>query len=121
MVAPVSIPGFHRRGLGPLDPAIQDPARSMKPRRWARPVSYSLSAACRNLRGREAGRRRILAFHVCDWLVPTKDILNDRGMTGDGVIDIRSLRQAVEAEGFAGMAKSRFSSSSGGRCRWTRS
>jgi sugar phosphate isomerase/epimerase len=49
-----------------------------------------------------AGRDRLLAFHVCDWLVPTKDILNDRGMMGDGVIDIRSARAAVEAQGFAG-------------------
>ncbi|MBN8974676.1 MAG: sugar phosphate isomerase/epimerase, partial [Rhizobiales bacterium] len=31
-----------------------------------------------------AGKARLLAFHVCDWLVPTKDILNDRGMMGDG-------------------------------------
>jgi sugar phosphate isomerase/epimerase len=49
-----------------------------------------------------AGRQRLLAFHVCDWMVPTKDILNDRGMMGDGVIDIRSLRSAVEAEGYSG-------------------
>ena len=52
-----------------------------------------------------AGKDRLLAFHVCDWLVPTKDILNDRGMMGDGVIDIRSLRRAVEAEGFAGYSE----------------
>src|SRR5262249_22055550 len=43
-----------------------------------------------------AGKDRILAFHVCDWLVPTKDILNDRGMMGDGVIDIKRVRAAVE-------------------------
>jgi len=49
-----------------------------------------------------AGKGRLLAFHVCDWLVPTKDILNDRGMMGDGVIDIRSVRRAVEAQGFEG-------------------
>jgi sugar phosphate isomerase/epimerase len=49
-----------------------------------------------------AGKERILAFHVCDWLVPTKDILNDRGMMGDGVIDIKRLRAAVEAQGFSG-------------------
>jgi sugar phosphate isomerase/epimerase len=48
------------------------------------------------------GKDRLLAFHVCDWLVPTKDILNDRGMMGDGVIDIKSVRAAVEAQGFAG-------------------
>jgi sugar phosphate isomerase/epimerase len=52
-----------------------------------------------------AGKDRLLAFHVCDWLVPTKDILNDRGMMGDGVIDIKSLRGAVEAEGFSGYSE----------------
>ncbi len=52
-----------------------------------------------------AGKERLLAFHVCDWLVPTKDILNDRGMMGDGVIDIKSVRAAVEAQGFAGYSE----------------
>lgn len=52
-----------------------------------------------------AGKDRLLAFHVCDWLVPTRDILNDRGMMGDGVIDIKSVRNAVEAEGFAGYSE----------------
>ena len=52
-----------------------------------------------------AGKDRLLAFHVCDWLVPTKDILNDRGMMGDGVIDIPSVRAAVEAQGFAGYSE----------------
>jgi sugar phosphate isomerase/epimerase len=49
-----------------------------------------------------AGRDRLLAFHVCDWLVPTTDMLNDRGMMGDGVIDIPAVRAAVEAQNFAG-------------------
>jgi sugar phosphate isomerase/epimerase len=52
-----------------------------------------------------AGKDRLLAFHVCDWLVPTTDILNDRGMMGDGVIDIKSVRAAVEAQGFAGYSE----------------
>jgi sugar phosphate isomerase/epimerase len=52
-----------------------------------------------------AGRDRLLAFHVCDWLVPTTDILNDRGMMGDGMVDIKSLRGAVEAQGFAGYSE----------------
>jgi sugar phosphate isomerase/epimerase len=52
-----------------------------------------------------AGKDRLLAFHVCDWLVPTTDILNDRGMMGDGVIDIKSVRSAVEAQGFAGYSE----------------
>jgi sugar phosphate isomerase/epimerase len=49
-----------------------------------------------------AGRARLLAFHVCDWLVPTTDMLNDRGMMGDGVIDIPRFRATVEDQGFAG-------------------
>lgn len=49
-----------------------------------------------------AGRARLLAFHVCDWLVPTTDLLLDRGMMGDGVIDIPHIRAVVEANGFAG-------------------
>lgn len=52
-----------------------------------------------------AGKDRLLAFHVCDWLVPTKDILNGRGMMGDGVIDIKSVRAMVEAQGFAGYSE----------------
>ena len=52
-----------------------------------------------------AGKDRLLAFHVCDWLVPTRDILNDRGMMGDGVIDIKSVRGAVEAQGYAGYSE----------------
>jgi sugar phosphate isomerase/epimerase len=49
-----------------------------------------------------AGRRRILAFHICDWLVPTSDLLLDRGMMGDGVIDIPRIRSWVEGAGFDG-------------------
>jgi sugar phosphate isomerase/epimerase len=49
-----------------------------------------------------AGRERLLAFHVCDWMVPSADMLNDRGMMGDGVIDIPRIRRAVEAQGYAG-------------------
>lgn len=51
------------------------------------------------------GRDRFLTFHVCDWLVPTRDLLNDRGMMGDGVIDIPRLRAVAEAEGFSGYAE----------------
>jgi sugar phosphate isomerase/epimerase len=52
-----------------------------------------------------AGRNRLLAFHVCDWLTPTTDLLNDRGMMGDGVIDIPQIRGWVEAQGFAGYSE----------------
>jgi sugar phosphate isomerase/epimerase len=52
-----------------------------------------------------AGRERLLAFDVCDWLVPTRDLLNDRGMMGDGVIDIPRIRGWVEAAGFDGYSE----------------
>jgi sugar phosphate isomerase/epimerase len=49
-----------------------------------------------------AGKQRLLAYHICDWLVPTRDLLNDRGMMGDGVIDLPRIRGWVEGAGYAG-------------------
>jgi sugar phosphate isomerase/epimerase len=48
-------------------------------------------------------RGRIHGFHVCDWRVPTRDLVFDRGMMGDGVIDIPGIRATVEAAGYAGL------------------
>ncbi|MEM1058550.1 MAG: sugar phosphate isomerase/epimerase family protein [Verrucomicrobiota bacterium] len=48
----------------------------------------------------EAGT--LLAFHVCDWLLPTEDLLLDRGLMGEGCIDIAQIRRWVEAAGFGG-------------------
>ncbi|NGO52702.1 sugar phosphate isomerase/epimerase family protein [Allomesorhizobium camelthorni] len=49
-----------------------------------------------------AGPKRLMAHHICDWLVPTRDMLTDRGMMGDGVIDLPAIRRMVEAGGFSG-------------------
>ncbi|MBN2292548.1 MAG: sugar phosphate isomerase/epimerase [Pirellulales bacterium] len=50
-----------------------------------------------------AGRmKRLFAFHVCDWKTPTLDMLNDRGLMGEGCIDIRQIRGWVEQTGFDG-------------------
>jgi sugar phosphate isomerase/epimerase len=50
-----------------------------------------------------AGReRRILAHHICDWLVPTRDLLSDRGMMGDGVVDLKQFRSDIEQAGYHG-------------------
>ncbi len=46
--------------------------------------------------------KRIIGFHVCDWLTPTTDFLNDRGLMGEGCIDIKYIRTLVEAAGFVG-------------------
>ncbi|MEM7693128.1 MAG: sugar phosphate isomerase/epimerase family protein [Pseudomonadota bacterium] len=43
---------------------------------------------------------RLLAHHICDWLVPTTDPLNDRGMMGDGVVDLSTIRRWFEAAGY---------------------
>ncbi|MGE9271045.1 MAG: sugar phosphate isomerase/epimerase family protein [Verrucomicrobiales bacterium] len=43
---------------------------------------------------------RICGFHVCDWLTPTSDLLNDRGLMGEGCIDIKRIRRDLEAAGF---------------------
>jgi sugar phosphate isomerase/epimerase len=44
----------------------------------------------------------LLAFHVCDWRTPTVDLLNDRGLMGEGCIPIRQIREWVGAAGFHG-------------------
>jgi sugar phosphate isomerase/epimerase len=50
-----------------------------------------------------AARGRIFGFHVCDWLVPTRDLVFDRGMMGDGIIDIPRIRALIERAGYDGM------------------
>ena len=44
----------------------------------------------------------ICAFHVADWLIDTGDLRLDRGMPGDGVIDIPGIRALVENVGYTG-------------------
>ena len=44
----------------------------------------------------------ILAFHVCDWRTPTRDLLNDRGVMGEGCINVPEIREWVEGAGFRG-------------------
>ncbi len=46
--------------------------------------------------------RRICAFHVNDWLADTQDLRLDRGMMGDGVIDIPAIRRMIQAAGYEG-------------------
>ena len=49
---------------------------------------------------RAAGR--IVGFHVNDWLAATRHTLLERGMMGDGIIDLRRLRGLVDAAGYDG-------------------
>jgi len=50
----------------------------------------------------ERAGRSIFSFHVSDWRTPTRDLLNDRGMMGEGCINLREIRAWVEKAGFSG-------------------
>lgn len=50
----------------------------------------------------ERAGQRILGFHVSDWIVPMPDLLMGRGMMGEGVIELRNIREAVERAGYSG-------------------
>ena len=52
-----------------------------------------------------AGVGRILGWQISDWLVPTTDFLNDRGMMGDGVIDLAALDATVLQAGWRGLVE----------------
>jgi sugar phosphate isomerase/epimerase len=49
-----------------------------------------------------ANNSSLLAFHICDWKTPTLDLLNDRGLMGEGCIPLKKIRSWVEATGFSG-------------------
>jgi len=48
---------------------------------------------------------KLFAFHVCDWKSPTVDMLNDRGLMGEGCIDIPQISAWVEPTGFRGFVE----------------
>lgn len=50
--------------------------------------------------GRAAGR--IFGFHVSDWIAPLPDILNGRGLMGDGYIDLSGISSMIERAGYDG-------------------
>lgn len=45
---------------------------------------------------------RLFSYHVCDWRTPTEDLLNDRGLMGEGCIPLKRIRRMVESAGFDG-------------------
>jgi sugar phosphate isomerase/epimerase len=51
---------------------------------------------------RSGGLGALFAYHVGDWRTPTIDMLNDRGLMGEGCIPLRQIRTWVEAAGFHG-------------------
>jgi len=81
--------------IAPDDPSMLGIAIDVYHCWWDPLLSASIAAAGR--------ARRILAYHVCDWHADTKDMLMDRGMMGDGVIDLAGFRREMEDAGYAGM------------------
>ena len=51
---------------------------------------------------RAAEGGRLFSFHICDWKYPLEDMLNDRGLMGEGVANIRGIRGMMEDNGFSG-------------------
>jgi sugar phosphate isomerase/epimerase len=49
-----------------------------------------------------AGEKRLLAFQISDWLPASRDMVADRGMMGDGVIDLPLVRSWLEGAGYRG-------------------
>ena len=45
---------------------------------------------------------KLFSFHVCDWRVPTRDLLNDREIMGKGCINIREIRAQLDFLGYKG-------------------
>jgi len=62
---------------------------------WWDPALEAEIARCGRLKA-------LFAYHVCDWRTPTIDLLNDRGLMGEGCIPLRQIRAWVEATGFQG-------------------
>ena len=60
---------------------------------------------------------RIAAYHVCDFLVPTRDLVLDRGMMGDGAIDVPAVTAMMDAAGYTGLIEVEIMSE---RDWWTR-
>ena len=62
---------------------------------WWDPDLYNQISRC-------GAQGNLYAFHVCDWRVPTRDMLNDRELMGKGCIPVKRIREAVENAGFTG-------------------
>lgn len=62
---------------------------------WDRTLPQNLAAA----------QGRILGYHLCDWLENTRHMLLDRGMMGDGVADLKAIRDGAEKAGYQGLCE----------------
>ena len=87
--------------------------------RWARAWAWrSTSTTCGGIRSSQSqlnrAGKRILGYHICDWLPATRDLFNDRGMMGDGVIDLPLIANGLKPPATRASRKWRSSPSSTG-------
>jgi sugar phosphate isomerase/epimerase len=115
-IAPYARERNVRLGIEPLHPAFCAERSCITTMREARLISERFDSANVGVvvdvyhvwwdpeRAEEIARLgdRIAGFHTNDWLVPVKNVLMNRGMMGDGVIELRRIRGEVERAGYAG-------------------
>jgi sugar phosphate isomerase/epimerase len=118
-VLPAAVQAGVRLAIEPLHPMYADDRSAVNTMRQAHEICDSLGSPDflgiavdayhvwwdPDLEGQIAlaGRTgRLFAFHICDWLTPTVDLLNDRGLMGEGCINLSEMSAWVDAAGFAG-------------------
>jgi sugar phosphate isomerase/epimerase len=88
------------RTSGPEQPCLLGVALDIYHVWWDPKLQQQIARA-----GSNPTRNRLLAYHVCDWLTPTRDLLNDRGMMGDGVVELKKIRGWIEHSGYRGYSE----------------
>jgi len=115
-IAPYAAERNVRLGIEPLHPAFAAERSCITTMREARLISEHYDASNVGVvvdvyhvwwdpeRADEIARLgdRIAGYHVNDWLVPVKNVLMNRGMMGDGVIELRRIRGEIERAGYMG-------------------
>jgi sugar phosphate isomerase/epimerase len=117
-VLPDAVAAGVRLAIEPLHPMFADTRSAINTLRQANDMAEALNSPCigvavdvyhlwwdPDLENEIArcGRKDFLkAFHVSDWKTPTTDMLNDRGVMGEGCIPLRKIRGWVESAGFNG-------------------
>jgi sugar phosphate isomerase/epimerase len=108
-----------RLGIEPLHPAFAAERSCITTLREARQLAEQIAAPTVGVivdvyhvwwdpeRTTEIGRlgNRITGYHVNDWLVPATNVLMNRGMMGDGRIELKKIRGEVEQAGYAGVVE----------------
>jgi sugar phosphate isomerase/epimerase len=115
-IAPYAAERGVRLGIEPLHPAFAAERSCITTMREARLISERFDSANVGVvvdvyhvwwdpeRAEEIARLgdRVAGYHVNDWLVPVKNVLMNRGMMGDGVIELRRIRGEIERAGYRG-------------------